>query len=418
MPRGIAVCIGLLAALIAAAVCLDVSPQTAGPQPPRLGGPPLSLPQPVRPRFSPDIRVCLTDEPVERIEIAVDGGYRVQPVGVAQDLARGARLPETIVTATADGLQIGRQTLAVSRVEIVPDRSPAVWAAGHQYRGRLRLFRQPGGRLLAVNVLPLEEYVASVIDSEMPAAFPDEARRAQAIVARTYALWQRERRHPLFDVFASTRSQRYLGFQYRSGDGRRLAGESAASREIAADTAGMVSTRGGRLFCTYYSAVCGGRTVAGRAVFADATELASVPCAFCREAPLYRWTRTVPRSQFEAKLLELLAGEGLAFDSLRSAAARDRPDGTVELLVSDGRREHRIAAATLRSRLVGASLPSPRFALEPGPAEVTFHGRGHGHGVGLCQWGARGLASAGRTAADILRYYYPGSRVVALDGGG
>ena len=80
--------------------------------------------------------------------------------------------------------------------------------------------------MVVVNVVPLEDYVASVVDGEMPATFPEAARQAQAIVARTYVLYQIQtaRVSPLFDVYATTRSQNYLGYQYRGRDGKRLCG--------------------------------------------------------------------------------------------------------------------------------------------------------------------------------------------------
>jgi stage II sporulation protein D len=417
MQRGIAVTVMLLVALLVAVLSLDFAPRprrvdTAAPPAP------LALPgrRPARrPAFAPDVRVCLVQEPVERLEIRIDGAYRVQPVGSASELTRGSRLADTAVTAHAAGVAIGRQALASAEIEVIPETDPAIWVNGHQYRGRLRLIRQDGGTVLPVNVLPLEHYIASVVDSEMPAAFPAEARRAQAIVARTYVLYQRERRHPHFDVFADTRSQRYLGFQYRTPEGRRLAGETQAGLKVATDTAGLVCTLGGKLFCTYYSAVCGGRTVTGSAVFSDAGELPSVPCTYCREAPLYRWTRSVPRREFEAGLAEVLARSRLPFDRLRSMTTYDRRDGAVDVVVRDSRHEHRLAGVELRTRFGSIDLPSPRFTLQLGSTDVTAHGRGHGHGVGFCQWGARGQALAGRSALEIVRHYYPGARIARLE---
>src|SRR5258708_36314358 len=118
----------------------------------------------------------------------------------------------------------------------------------------------------------------------MPAAFPEEARKAQAIVARTYALYQKQVADggSIADLFASTRSQKYLGYQYREG-GKLLAGESESSRRIAAATRGQVCHYQGKIFCTYYCAVCGGSTVRGTEVFSDAAPpLVTVNCDFCR----------------------------------------------------------------------------------------------------------------------------------------
>ncbi len=309
-------------------------------------------------------------------------------------------------------LKIGKQSYATTRLEVVPQDSPAIWVNGHQYRGRVRLFRQPGGKILPVNVLPVEDYLASVIDSEMPAAFPEEARKAQAICSRTYALYQmaQSRSQPYFDVYASPRSQNYLGYQYMSG-GRRLAGETALGRQIAQATAGLVCLHEGQLFCTYYSAVCGGRTTRGDLVFRDAAPpLQSVRCQWCRDAKYYRWTEKLSRSAAASKLASLLGG------SRRPITAIQRRDQSPVIpaslfQVSNGQKTAEISAADVRRRL---SLPSATFEVWQDSQHFHFQGRGHGHGVGLCQWGARGQALAGKTAAEILRGYYPGTQIAAL----
>ena len=363
--------------------------------------------------FSPDVRVNLTPFPARRVRLAVDGPYEVRPVGSPTVLGRGERLASSDVVATGTGLKVGDASYLAARIEIVPLTPPSVWVGDHQYRGAVRLYRRPGGTVLAVNAVPLEEYVASVVDGEMPSAFPRAAREAQAVVARTYALAQMGRRHPLFDVYASTRSQKYLGFQYRDG-GRRLAGESAESRAIARWTRGMVCTYRGKLFCTYYSAVCGGETIEGRSVFSDAAPPhAAVPCAWCEAADLYRWTVKGTRREVSADLRRRFAPHGGEFGTLKSLAERGET-----FRAGDGRRTYELTAAELREALSSVSLPSPRFAVRLTGETVVFEGRGHGHGVGLCQWGARGLALAGRDRDEILRHYYPGAEVVVIEGAG
>jgi stage II sporulation protein D len=356
--------------------------------------------------LSDEIRVCLTPTPTRSLRLAIDGPYELRELGSGISLGRGKRLREVDVRADADGVRIGSDRLPADEIEIVPAASPAVWVGDHQYRGRVRLLRQ-GDAVLAVNVLPLEEYIAGVVDGEMPASWPEAARRAQAIVARTYALSQAGRRHPLFDVYATTRSQMYNGFQYRSG-GRRLAGETEAARRVAADTAGLACLHGGELACTYYSAVCGGRTTAGLSVFRDAAELPSVPCEWCREASRYRWTVRLTRPELAGRLRGLLMACDPGFGELKSIERTD--DG---FTLSDGRRRVTLSMAELRRAL---DLNSDRFDIEPTGDRTGFvlHGRGHGHGVGLCQWGARGQALAGRNCIEILRHYYPNADIVRL----
>ncbi len=366
------------------------------------------------------VRVAVTPSPQKRIELSIDGPYQFRPLGNDKILSRGEQLSATTVTATATGLRVGKTEYSVTRLEIIPNQSPSVWVNGHEYRGSMRLFRRPGGALLAVNVLPISEYLASVVDSEMPAAFPDAARRAQAIIARTYVLdvIRNDEGDPLFDVFASTRSQKYLGYQYRDGS-RRLAGESETSRKIVRDTTGIVCMFQGRLFRTYYSAVCGGRTTQGSAVFTDAvTALQSVPCDFCRDANLYRWQTELPKATASERLKSYFQTEGKPFDRLKSMTLASghpaRGNEVPEFEVRDGRRSYRVSAATLRRQFPAGTLNSPFFSITEKDDKLQFTGRGHGHAVGLCQWGARGQGVLGKSAFEIVRYYYPGAKLVQL----
>lgn len=364
------------------------------------------------------IRVNLTPSPVASLPIQIDGPYRVQPVGNPRVLADAAKLDATTVTVTKTGFQIGRDHFPVTRLEIHPQQSPAIWINGHQYRGTVRFYRRPGTKLMAVNVLPLEEYVASVVDSEMPAAFPSEARKAQAVVARTYAMYQmgQSARDALFDVYADTRSQKYLGFQYRGAGDRLLAGESAASRKIVSETRGMVCTYAGRLFCTYYSAVCGGHTLRGTELFSDAVPaVAAVPCDYCREAKYYRWNASLTAAEMEKKVNPVVKGRTggwgrlLALDNIPPAA----PGRLLEFDAKYQQGHGTIRGDRLRTALSSHGVRSPHFSIEH-QGKYTLHGRGHGHGVGLCQWGARGQAKIGRGVQQILQYYYPGSEIVIV----
>jgi stage II sporulation protein D len=257
---------------------------------------------------SPSIRVCLTNNPVSSLDLQIDGPYSLYALGNDKPLESGKSLKESRVLCQGQNIRFGNREFHSTRLEIVPKDSPAIWVNGHQYRGRLRISRQPGGKLLAINVLPLEDYIASVVDSEMPRAFPEAARQAQAICSRTYAVYQmgQSRSHPYFDVYSSTRSQSYQGYQYLS-NGRRLAGETAEGRQIARQTAGLVCTDHGEVFCTYYSAVCGGRTTEGGLVFRDAAQpLKSVHCDYCKDAGLYRWTEKHSQLSASQKLASLL----------------------------------------------------------------------------------------------------------------
>ncbi len=366
------------------------------------------------------VRVNLTPQPARSVTIDVGGAFEVRPVGSDRVLLRSTGTQPISVRATPGGLKVGTQDISVARIVIHPARSPAIWVNDHLYRGDLAVYRRSGGRVMAVNVVDLEQYIASVVDSEMPAKFPPAARRAQAIVARTYVLYQQQLAGAAreFDVYATTRSQKYLGYQYRDGRGRKLAGESQSSRAVARDTAGMVALYRGELFAAYYSAVCGGRTANGPSVFADAVDaLVGVPCQWCRAAERYRWNRSVEREQAGRLLSEHFRRQGQPFQRLKTCKviAADAAHSGSRFEVGDGTQRYQIDGTALRRLFSGSLLPSPFFSARLDGDRLVFSGRGHGHGVGLCQWGARGQALAGRSAARIVATYYPGVQLVTLD---
>ncbi|MBS0202691.1 MAG: SpoIID/LytB domain-containing protein [Planctomycetes bacterium] len=366
---------------------------------------------PVDLSVSPLIRVNVTPGGSDSLNLEIRGPYSIRLVGSSKELSKGTELKTVKVQSTATGLKLGKSTFSTTRLEIVPGKSPAVRINDHLYRGTVRLFRRTDGQVSAVNVLPLEEYLASVVDSEMPAAFPPAARQAQAIVSRTYALYQMAHADPaaVFDLYSSQRSQKYLGVEY-TDSGRRLAGESESSRKAVADTRGVVCAHRGQLFSTYYSATCGGQTTTGTEIFPDAAPvIKSVPCDWCRDSEYFRWTAQVERRDFLKKTQP--TGSLSTLTSIQQTAG---PGGGVisRFRLTDGKKSADVTGVQLRDQL---ALRSPHFTLTMQKDQIHAAGRGHGHGVGLCQWGARGQAQAGKTAYEIVRHYYPGAELVVID---
>jgi stage II sporulation protein D len=366
--------------------------------------------------FPNEVRVCLTNQPVGQAQVTIDESYNVRSVDDAKQTVRGESAQTVLVMPTANGFRVGSRDFAGSAIEIESEAPPAIWVDDHLYRGRLRFVRQGSRKMLVLNVVRLEDYIASVVDGEMPAAFPEAARQAQAIVARTYVLFQTQsnRANQAFDVYATTRSQNYLGYQYRGRDGRRYAAESPSSRRAADDTAGMICLADGKLFCTYYTAVCGGRTASGADVFnVSAGPLESVTCEWCHEADLFEWRRQIPVAQAADVLRRSFAARGKPFGALTSIRRMAQTANVREPVfeLGDGRRRYRLSAVEMR-RLFPASVLSYQFEPTISDGQLIIDGRGHGHGVGLCQWGARGMAQEGAGPVSIVRHYYPGADVV------
>jgi stage II sporulation protein D len=184
---------------------------------------------------------------------------------------------------------------------------------------------------------------------------------------------------------------------------------SPAARAATDATAGEVLVLGMEPVEAYFHGVCGGRTEAGLAALGrDLPYLASVECGFCDDAPGARW-----RKEFPAAELGRLVGLPGAADAVRVASRT--PSGRAEQVeLGRGERVRSLAAADLRQRLGFTRLPSLAFEVEAAGQAFAFAGRGQGHGAGLCQHGAAGMARAGKGYREILARYYPGTEVVRM----
>ncbi len=297
-------------------------------------------------------------------------------------------------------------------IEIVPQDDGVVWAGDHCFKGSLRIIAY-GGKIRVVNVLPLDDYIASVVDSELPAKFSSPGRQAQAIVARSYALYHilTAPSSAVSDVADSTRHQKYLGYIYRGKEGRRFAGETKAGRAIAENTRGIVCVHHGDILLTYFSACCGGvcnRRPEMTRGFSSAYPRHEDP--YCEEAPVYRWKDRTSVARFidELRHVEPKKNWGEIIQGVQKVNSDDAPDFEIDL--GKGRRQS-ISADRLQRAF---SLQSPYINVEMKDASVVISGAGHGHGVGLCQWGANFMGQRGKSAEEILSFYYQDIELIRL----
>ena len=297
------------------------------------------------------------------------------------------------------------------------------WAEGIDYAGRLRVEVVEAGSIDLVNLVAVEQYVACVVAYEMWPSFAQEAYRVGAIVARTYVLLQMQRRarreDSAYDIAATEGSQVYRGLRI-DGPGRR-------ATEAARDTRGVVCTwrddGEDRLFSTYYSAVCGGMSQSA-AIFGKGDEVpplrGGVVCDYCKIAPgeTYRWgPLRLSCDDVVARLVSRYP-ELVSLGGIRAIEAIERTPASrpvrLRITGSNGT-THDILAERFRLAMGSRVVRSTDFDIRVEKDEVIFeNGRGFGHGLGLCQWGAQGQALAGKRAGEILRYYYPGSRLTRV----
>jgi stage II sporulation protein D len=378
---------------------------------------------------------------------------RTQETGVDPNLAQiiaqvRVHLPQhdraaTLEVASARGLErVTRQGSLISdgsrRAPLLTFDSPqGVRLFGVLHRGRLLVEPHPVSGLLVTVELPLEDYIEGVVAAELSlwSAEPAEL-EAQAIAARSYALGtllQRRRRlgNPsLAKLEGGTQDQAYRGmFEPDSS-----AGSQAAARRLkaaVAKTRGQVLFLEGQPFAARYSAACGGHTARLVQVFPSPIRAeAALTGAVC-EGCVSRIADTAPedpRGSLEwqttfspTELHELARSLGLGSNLLRYELGQRDPSGRWLSVILVGERTTReIPAETLRAQLGHSRLRSTRIvstwphAGQAISAGLYFKGLGHGHGVGLCQQGARDAARRGWSAQRILAGAYPGTEIRRL----
>lgn len=331
-------------------------------------------------------------------------GAKALSVTNAEDetkIVEGDEDREVFIKASDGNLQIrGAETATRKIRRVVVDGKRAVRVDDGVYYGRIEVRADPDKprRLFIVNRLPLTSYLLGVVGHEMSGGWPREALKAQAVAARTYAMRRRvENRSEPFDLSDDALSQVYRGAE-------RIGPQVI---EAVRSTRGEVLGYDHGLADAVYHSTCGGGTRSSKAAFGgSAPYLVEQTCEWCRGSPTYRWVAAFSRNEAS----ELLRRAGLIDGSLR-VLERSEDDSKVRV---EAQREREVPAAEVRRALGSSKMPSVRFAVKTDGDKVTVAGRGFGHGVGMCQWGARGQALVGRGYREILAYYYPGARIYRL----
>ena len=275
------------------------------------------------------------------------------------------------------------------------DSEGSIRARGFTVRGDV-VVRLHSSRLQLINVLPLEEYLLGVVGAEMPPGFPDEALKAQAVAARTYALRKKlDAADPSVHLGASVLHQVYRGLS-RADERVRQAIEA---------TRGEILTFNLEPIEAYFHASCGGRTEAGQpALSRDLPYLRSVECP-CGKLASNRWELSISAAELHP-LFGIRDGDAVAI------SARSNTGRVKTLSLGAGRS---LDAVEFRQKLGYDRVKSLWFELERGAdGAIRIVGRGYGHGAGLCQRGAKAFADQGRSYRDILLHYYPGIEIQQL----
>ncbi len=425
-----------------------------------------ALPAEAAPAASPTIRVGVWSNQANII-LSAEAAFSLADADSGQTLGSYKAGEKVAVAAAASGMTVnGRQVAAREIAVVLADKSAAgIEVNRRSYRGAVTVRRTAGKTgLTVVNTVPLEEYLYGVVARVIPPGWPHEALKAQAVAARTFALYNRGKHAgDGFDVCATADCQAYFG----------KSGEDARATRAVDDTRGLVVTYGGKPIPAYYHASGGGYTENSENVFGRPFPFLRGVVDYDEGSPNYKWVKELTQKEIE----EALLAAGVRIGSLQAIelSPLDKPPISAPDRSASGRVKNlRLIGSTGSQRIDGAKfstifglsstmfdisvilpaanklefaitdiygdhdvktvpvnvkpLPNKGFTIDkPGVhrvigranEKIVITGHGVGHGVGLSQWGAKVMAekaSPGDTEyfRKILKHYYTGVEIRAF----
>lgn len=293
------------------------------------------------------------------------------------------------VSAAAGGIKVGGKIFKEEMIKFSSELIP-LKVEGRMFRGEIEVYLK-NAKLIVVNKLDIEDYVKGVINKEAIPSWPIEAKKTQAVLARTFAVYQKmfNPRSTYFDLAPTVLDQVYDG----------LGKEDVSSVEAVNATKGEVITLGSDPAKIYFHSTCGGTISSSAEIWKkDEPHLQELHCPYCTKSSLYRWTRKLKAADLAKKL-------GVkSVKSIKTVRGKTRVDS----VVVDGKK---IPVNKFRE-LVGFSVIwSNDFSVSKNGGIFVFNGKGAGHGVGVCQWGMAGMAAQGKNHYEILKFYLKGIEI-------
>ena len=340
------------------------------------------------------IRVQLTDVKAP-YTINIKGPYKAYNYKYESEIISALTNETVMVVENRLGLKVNE--VGVYKEGIVFETQDGFTLNGKEYYGSL-MFIPYNDTMIVVNELNIEDYVKGVLPHEMSPDWPMEALKAQAVAARTYAMYHilKNANKLPFDVNNTTKYQVYNGKEKIS-----WSVEQAVDR-----TRYEIAVYKGKVIATYFSALCGGHTDSAENVFGVAVPyLEGVSCPYCN-AQIKPWTNALSYNELNNDLANYSVH---ASEKSSIGISTDPKSGkATNIKIDDSDITSRDFRTTLSPRLV----PSLNFTIKKVDNGIIITGKGSGHGVGMCQWGAYGMAQVKKDYKEILKFYYNGIDIV------
>lgn len=348
----------------------------------------------------PAIRMVVADK-VRNAIINVEGPFSVE--GKQKVLLKGDSLDESRVTSVNGKIQVGGSQFPGNKVILAADSGEIrVGVAG--FAPKLEIVSNGGDRLTIISILDLEEYTRGVMQKEMEPSWPMEALKAQAVLARSNAV----------HAYLKNKGKPFHLTRYSPQVYAHTAVAQGNIPEAIEETRGLILSYNDKVIQAYFHSVCGGGTEAAKNVWQQSAPYpAAVYCRYCEKAPKFDWSKRMRLKEVERKLNAAGLPVGAVRDIFASkvSAVSDR---VTEVAIHHTQGKLILRTNALRSILGHDIIRSTNFTATCTGGDIVFNGHGWGHGVGLCQWGAREMAKQGKDFEEILNFYFPGARIVRV----
>jgi len=340
--------------------------------------------------FNPYIKIAIL---LNKTEFVIEGDAIVKKNDSSVGKIQGKYTVS--IASGGDSIKVGKEIYYSNSLKFIPKFS-FVSVEDRIFRGSITV-HVIGGKLTVVNDIHLEDYVKGVVNKEILPSWPLEAKKVQAVLARTYAIYKKMNRprSSYFDLKPSVLDQVYGG----------LGKEDLSANEAVNITAGEIITYNNHPARIYFHSTCGGSTASAKEVWGNsASYLRSVKCSYCKSSSLYRWKRVITMKSLNGKLKK----HGIII-----------PDSVKTISVVRGKNRVKyvkigvknININKFRSYVGFSYIWSNDFAVKMSGGKLFFSGKGAGHGVGACQWGVAAMSKKGQKYDDILNFYFPGTLI-------
>jgi stage II sporulation protein D len=367
------------------------------------------------------IRVLLDERP-NTLNITVSNNvYLLNEENKIAEINKGSNI-QFDVNSHKLNAKVGRNNFSGKYFQLVSADGELIKLSGKTYKGILRIAAF-GNFVDIINFINLEDYIKGVIAKEMPLGNGSEnyeALKAFAICVRSYALKKMNGGNGLFDIYPDTRDQVYGG----------KSAEELISNKAADETKGVILVYDDKPATIYYHSTCGGLSESVENVFSQSeipylTSVKDGGDSYCNISPRFEWKEVYTESQFIKQLFnsKLINNKNFTVDDIRIESRFESGRvNDLEIILDgrSGRKELHLYGNEIRSKIrtpeKNLSLWSTMFNVTANSnGSFIFNGKGFGHGVGMCQWGAIGQSRLGIDYKNILEHYYPGTELGRID---